>query len=104
MPYRRPQNKYFLGFLASILVLSLLLMTVNARYDKSNLFFESVVGWFFSPAQNLFSSVTKSISDSFGHHLFLAETSRENDRLLLELGRLSRENIYALLIFYTPHT
>ena len=92
MPYRRPQNKYFLGSLASILILSLLLMTVNARYDKSNLFFESVVGWFFSPAQNLFSSVTKSISDVTDHYLFLAETSRENDRLLLEVDRLSKEN------------
>ena len=67
-------------------------MTVNARYDKSNLFFESAVLWFFSPVQNLFSSATESISDSFGHHLFLAETSRENDRLLLEVDRLSREN------------
>ena len=67
-------------------------MTVNARYDKSNLFFESAVLWFFSPVQNLFSSATESISDSFGHHLFLAETSRENDRLLLEIDRLSREN------------
>ena len=92
MPFRRPQNKYFLGSLASILMLSLLLMTVNARYDKSNLFFESVVGWFFSPAQNLFSSVTKSISDVIDHYLFLAETSRENDRLLLEVDRLSKEN------------
>ena len=73
-------------------MLSLLLMTVNARYDKSNLFFESVVGWFFSPAQNLFSSVTKSISDVFDHYLFLVETSRENDRLLLEVDRLSKEN------------
>ena len=67
-------------------------MTVNARYDKSNLFFESVVGWFFSPAQNLFSSVTKSISNAFDHYLFLVETSRENDRLLLEVDRLSKEN------------
>ena len=93
MPYyRRPQNKYFLSFLAGILIFSLILMTVNARYDKSNLFFESAVLWFFSPVQNLFSSATESISDSFGHHLFLAETSRENDRLLLEIDRLSREN------------
>jgi len=92
VPYRRPQNKYFLSFLAGILIFSLILMTVNARYDKSNLFFESAVLWFFSPVQNLFSSATESISDSFGHHLFLAETSRENDRLLLEVDRLSREN------------
>ncbi len=92
MPYRRPQKKYFLGFLASILIFSLTLMTVNARYDKSNLFFESVVGWFFSPVQNLFSNSTKAISDAFDHYLFLVDTSRENDRLLLEVDRLSREN------------
>jgi rod shape-determining protein MreC len=67
-------------------------MTVKVRYDKSNLFFESVVGWVFSPAQNLFSSVSKSISDIFDHYLFLVETSRENDRLLLEVDRLSKEN------------
>ncbi len=67
-------------------------MTVNARYDKSNLFFESVVGSLFSPVQNLFSSTTTSISNAFDHYLFLVDTSRENDRLLLEVNRLSREN------------
>ena len=67
-------------------------MTVNARYDKSNLFFESAVLWFFSPVQNLFSSATESISDLLGHYFFLVETSRENDRLLLKLDRLSKKN------------
>ena len=71
---------------------SLVLMTVNARHDKVNLFFESIVVWFVSPAQNFFTSVTNSITDVFDHYFFLVRTSSENDRLLLELGRLSKKN------------
>ena len=67
-------------------------MTVNARYDKVNLFFESIVVLFFSPAQSFFSSVTDSITDGFGHYFFLVRTSIENERLLLELDRLSKKN------------
>ena len=92
MPYRRPQSKYFISFFVGILILSLVLMTINARYDKSNLFFESIVVFLFSPIQNLFTSTTDSISDSIGHYLFMAEVSRENDRLLLEVDRLLKKN------------
>ena len=67
-------------------------MTVNARYDKSNLFFESIVVWIFSPIQNLFASAANSISDVFDHYLFLVEVSKENDRLLFEVDRLSKKN------------
>jgi rod shape-determining protein MreC len=67
-------------------------MTVNVRYEKSNLFFESVVFWFFSPIQNLLTSATSSISDVFDHYFFLVETSKENDRLLLEVNLLSKKN------------
>jgi len=73
-------------------MLSLILMTVNARYDKVNLFFESIVVLFFSPAQSFFSSVTDSITDGLGHYFFLVRTSLENERLLLELDRLSKKN------------
>ncbi len=92
MPYRRPQGKYFTSLLAGILMLSLILMTVNARYDKVNLFFESIVVLFVSPAQSFFSSVTNSITDVFDHYFFLVRTSIENERLLLELDRLSKKN------------
>jgi rod shape-determining protein MreC len=92
VPYRRPQGKYFISFLAGIIIFSLVLMTVNARYSKSNLFFESIVVRFFSPIQNLFASATDSISDVFDHYLFLVEVSKENDRLLLGLDRLSKKN------------
>ena len=67
-------------------------MTVNVRYEKSNLFFESVVVWFFSPIQNLLTSATSSIFDVFDHYFFLVETSKENDRLLLEVNLLSKKN------------
>jgi len=67
-------------------------MTINARHEKSNLFFESVVVGFISPMQNLFLSVTKSTSKVLDHYFFLIDTSRENVRLLLELNRLSKEN------------
>jgi len=66
VPYRRPQSKYLISILAGILMFSLVLMTVNARYDKVNLFFESIVVWFVSPAQNFFTSVTNSIAGLFG--------------------------------------
>ena len=67
-------------------------MTVNVRYEKSNLFFESIVVWFFSPIQNLLTSTTSSISDVFDHYFFLVETSKENDRLLLKVNLLSKKN------------
>ena len=92
MPNRQPQRKHFIGFLASILIFSLVLMTVNVRYEKSNLFFESIVVWFFSPIQNILTSATSSISDVFDHYFFLVETSKENDRLLLKVNLLSKKN------------
>ena len=67
-------------------------MTVNARYDKINLFFESTVVWFMSPAQSFFTTATNSITDVFDHYFFLVRTSSENDRLLLELDLLSKKN------------
>ena len=92
MPNRQPQRKHFIGFLASILIFSLVLMTVNVRYEKSNLFFESIVVWFFSPIQNFLTSTTSYISDAFDHYFFLVETSKENDRLLLKVNLLSKKN------------
>ena len=92
MPNRQPQRKHFIGFLASILIFSLVLMTVNVRYEKSNLFFESIVVWFFSPIQNLLTSTTSYVSDAFDHYFFLVETSKENDRLLLKVNLLSKIN------------
>ena len=73
-------------------MLSLVLMTVNARYDKVNLFFESMVVWFFSPVQSFFTTATDSITDVFDHYFFLVRTSSENGRLLNELDRLSKKN------------
>jgi len=67
-------------------------MTVNIRYEKSNLFFESVVGFFFNPVQIFFTSSVNSISDVFGHYLFLVRTSKENERLILEVDRLLNKN------------
>jgi rod shape-determining protein MreC len=67
-------------------------MTVNIRYEKSNLFFESVVGLFLSPVQSLFTSSVNSISDVFGHYLFLVRTSKENERLIFEVDRLLHKN------------
>ena len=92
MPNRQPQRKHFIGFLASILIFSLVLMTVNVRYEKSNLFFESIVVWFFSPIQNLLTSTTSYVSDAFDHYFFLVETSKEKDRLLLKVNLLSKKN------------
>ncbi|HIL26735.1 MAG TPA: rod shape-determining protein MreC, partial [Nitrospinaceae bacterium] len=92
MPNRRPQRKNFIGFLASILIFSLVLMTINVRYEKSSLFFESIVVWLFSPIQNLLTSATSSISDVFDHYIFLVQASKENDRLLLEINILSKKN------------
>ena len=92
MPNRQPQRKHFIGFLASILIFSLVLMTVNVRYEKSNLFFESIVVWFFSPIQNLLTSTTSYVSDAFDHYFFLVGTSKENDRLLLKVNLLSKKN------------
>ena len=65
-------------------------MTINIRHGKSNLFFESVVVRAFSPVQSLFTNAVDSISDVFDHYFFLVGVSRENERLLLEIDRLSK--------------
>jgi rod shape-determining protein MreC len=67
-------------------------MTVNIRYEKSNLFFESAVNLFFSPVQSFFTSSVNSISDVFRHYLFLVSTSKENERLIFEVDRLLNKN------------
>ena len=67
-------------------------MTVNMRYEKSNLFFESAVGFFLSPVQSFFTSSVNFISDVFGRYLLLVATSKENERLILEVGRLLNKN------------
>lgn len=91
MPNRRTKGKQLLIILAGVVLVSLMLMTINIRHGKSNLFFESVVVWVFSPVQTLFTNAVNSVSDAFDHYFFLVGVSRENERLLLEIERLSRE-------------
>ncbi len=96
MPRWRTTGKNPLIFLACIVLASLLLITVSIRYGKENLFFESVIVRIFSPAQSLITQVRTSISDLLDHYFFLTEVSRENDRLLKEVGQLARRNSYLL--------
>ncbi len=91
MPIRRTKGKHLLVVLAGIVLVSLVLMTINIRHGKNNLFFESMVVWVFSPVQNLLTNTVDSISDVFDHYFFLVGVSRENERLLLEIDRLSRK-------------
>ena len=92
MPHRRTTGKSPLIFIACIVLASLLLITVSIRYGKENLFFESVIVQIFSPAQSLLTQVRTSISDLLDRYFFLTEVSRENDRLLKEVDRLTRRN------------
>ena len=92
MPHRRTTGKSPLIFIACIVLASLLLITVSIRYGKENLFFESVIVQIFSPAQSLLTQARTSISDLFDRYFFLTEVSRENDRLLKEVDRLTRRN------------
>ena len=92
MPHWRTTGKNPLIFLACIVLVSLLLITVSIRYDKGNLFFESVIVRIFSPIQSLLTQARTSISDLLDHHFFLTEVSRENDRLLKEIDLLTRRN------------
>jgi len=96
VPHWRTTGKNPLIFLACIVLASLLLITVSIRYGKENLFFESVIVRIFSPAQSLITQVRTSISDLLDHYFFLTEVSRENDRLLKEVGQLARRNSYLL--------
>ena len=91
MPNRRTKDKRLLTTLAGIVLVSLILMTINIRHGKSSLFFESMVVRVFSPFQVLFTNTVSNISDIFKHYFFLVGVSRENERLLLEIGRLSKE-------------
>ncbi len=92
MPHWRTTGKSPLIFLACIVLASLLLITVSIRYGKENLFFESVIVRIFSPAQSLLTQARTSISDLLDRYFFLTEVSRENDRLLKEVDRLTRRN------------
>ena len=92
MPHWRTTGKNPLIFLACIVLVSLLLITVSIRYDKGNLFFESVIVRIFSPIQSLLTQARTSISDLLDHYFFLTEVSRENDRLLKEIDLLTRRN------------
>ena len=92
MPRWRTTGKNPLIFLACIVLVSLLLITVSIRYGKENLFFESVIVRIFSPAQSLLTQARTSISDLLDHYFFLTEVSRENDRLLKEIDLLTRRN------------
>ena len=92
MPHWRITGKNPLIFLACIVLVSLLLITVSIRYGKENLFFESVIVRIFSPAQSLLTQARTSISDLLDHYFFLTEVSRENDRLLKEIDLLTRRN------------
>ena len=92
MPHWRTTGKNPLIFLACIVLVSLLLITVSIRYGKENLFFESVIVRIFSPAQSLLTQARTSISDLLDHYFFLTEVSRENDRLLKEIDLLTRRN------------
>ena len=92
MPHWRITGKNPLIFLACIVLVSLLLITVSIRYGKENLFFESVIVRIFSPAQSLLTQARTSISDLLDRYFFLTEVSRENDRLLKEIDLLTRRN------------
>ena len=92
MPHWRTTGKNPLIFLACIVLVSLLLITVSIRYDKGNLFFESVIVRIFSPIQSLLTQARTSISDLLDRYFFLTEVSRENDRLLKEIDLLTRRN------------
>ena len=92
MPHWRTTGKNPLIFLACIVLVSLLLITVSIRYDEGNLFFESVIVRIFSPIQSLLTQARTSILDLLDHHFFLTEVSRENDRLLKEIDLLTRRN------------
>lgn len=91
MPNRQTKSKHLLITLSSIVLVSLLLVTINIRHDKSSLFLESVVVWFFSPVQSLLTNTVETVSETLNYYFFLVGVSRENERLLLEIDRLSQE-------------
>jgi len=91
VPNRQTKSKHLLITLSSIVLVSLLLVTINIRHDKSSLFLESVVVWFFSPVQSLLTNTVETVSETLNYYFFLVGVSRENERLLLEIDRLSQE-------------
>jgi len=92
VPHWQTTSKKLLIFFTCIVLASLLLITVSIRYDKENLFFESVIVRIFSPAQSLLTQARTSISDLLDRYFFLTEVSRENDRLLREVDQLTQRN------------
>ena len=91
MPNRRNKGKHLFTALAGIVLVSLILMTINIRSGKSSLFLESMAVWIISPVQSLLTHTVSAISDTFRDYFFLVGVSRENENLLLEIERLSKE-------------
>ena len=92
MPNRQIKgNRLTISTLVGILLFSLILITVNIRNDKSSLFIESVAVSLFSPIQSLLTNIATTVSDTFNNYFLLVGVSRENERLILEIDRLSME-------------
>ncbi len=91
MPKRGIKSKKTITVLATILILSFILMTVNFKREQGPFSLESLVLWIFSPFQVLFTRAIQSVSNVFDHYVFVVNVSRENEVLRQEIDRLVRE-------------
>ena len=78
--------------LVSLVLVSFALMTFDIRRSQTPNIFETALMWVVSPVQNLITNTLDSVNDMVDHYLFVAEVSKENEKLKDEIGELIRQN------------
>lgn len=86
----KSRKKYLV--LASIILVSLALITASIKRSPKPFFLETVVVWIVSPFQTFFASMVNSVEDVMDQYIFLANVSKENKELRKEIDVLLGQN------------
>ena len=78
--------------LASIILVSLTLMTASIKRSPKPFFLETVFIWMVAPFQNIFANMVNSVEDVMDQYIFLGNVSKENKKLRYEMDILLGQN------------
>ncbi len=78
--------------LASIILVSLALMTASIKRSPKPFFLETVFVWIVSPFQNFFANMVNSVEDVMDQYMFLGNVANENEELRKEIDILLGQN------------
>lgn len=89
---KRLSGRRNLIIFVSLVLVSFALMTFDIRRSQSPSFFEKALMWVVSPVQNLITYTLDSTGDVVNHYLLVADVSRENEKLKVEIDKLIQQN------------